>query len=230
MRFGLFAFALVLAAAHPVLAQTAPDQPGQAPAAPQGQTEDPAQRFQAYVTSDGYKSMIGQLAVMGDTISAPECKEHKPQERASLTIYSPPLFETGAHPISGLWIDRIKMNRCGANTFQNILIQAQKDGQPPRAALMMPGTTMANPPMQNLVMKDILDGLAKNKCSDQSKIIPSDTKRDKETKPMKLDAKGMIIEGAWKEIWTFRACGKTVNATVDISSDGKGGLTHKVKL
>lgn len=226
MRFGSFALALVLAAsAQPVLAQNISDQPAAAPGA-----QDPAQRFQAYATSDGYKNMISQLATMGDTISVPDCKEHKPQERASLTIYQPPLFEAGLHPVSGLWVDRIKMNRCGATTFQNVLIQANKDGQPPRAALLMPGTTMANPPMQNLVMKDILAGLSKNKCTDQTQIIPVDTKREKETKALKLDEKGMITEGAWKETWTFKACGKTVNATIDINSDGKGGLVHKVKM
>lgn len=225
MRFGPFAIALVLAAAaQPALAQNVPDQPAQA------QPQDPAQRFQSYVTSDGYKAMIGQLAVMGDTISAPECKDHKPQERASLTIYAPPLFEAGPHPVSGLWLDRIKMNRCGTNTFQNVLIQAQKDGQPPRAALMLPGTTMANPPMQGVVMKDVIEQLGKKNCTDTTKIVPIDTKRDKETKPMKLDEKGMIVEGAWKETWTFKACGKTVNATVDMSADGKGSLSHKVKL
>lgn len=227
MRFGPLAVALVLAAT-PVLAQTVPEQPSQAPA--QGQPQDPAQQFQAYVTSPGYKNMIGQLAVMGDTISAPDCKEHKPQERASLTVYGPPQFETGIHPVTGLWVDRIKMNRCGATTFQNILIQANKEGQPPRAALMMPGTTMTNPPMQNLIMKDILDGLAKKKCSDQSQIIPVDTKHEKESKAIKLDDKGMITEGAWKETWTFKACGKPTNIGVEINADGKGGLAHKLKM
>ncbi|HLO78255.1 MAG TPA: hypothetical protein VK196_17500 [Magnetospirillum sp.] len=227
MRFGSIAAALVVATfASPVLAQTAADP--QQPA--QGQPQDPAQRFQAYVTSDGYKSMVGQLSLMGDTVSAPDCKDHKPKERAALTVYGPPLFEAGLHPVAGLWVDRIKMNRCGATTFQNVLIQAQKDGQPPRAALLLPGTTMANPPMQNLIMKDVLDALAKNKCADQTQIIPVDTKREKEIKPIKLDQKGMIVEGSWKETWTFKACGKTVNANVDINTDGKGGLVHKVKL
>lgn len=226
MRFGPLAVALALATATPALAQTVSEQP--APA--QDQSQDPAQRFQSYVTSDGYKNMIAQLAVMGDTISAPDCKEHKPQERASLTIYGPPRFESGVHPVTGLWVDRIKMNRCGTATFQNILIQANKEGQPPRAALMMPGTTMANPPLQNLVMKDILDGLAKKKCTDQSQIVPVDTKHDKETKAIKLDDKGMIVEGAWKETWTLKACGKQTSVSVDINSDGKGGLVHKVKM
>lgn len=229
MRFGPFALAFALAvAAQPVLAQTAPEQPTQDPAA--GQAQDPAQRFQSYVTSDGYKNMLSQLAVMGDTISAPDCKEHKPQERASLTIYAPPMFEAGLHPVAGLWLDRIKMNRCGTQTFQNVLIQAQKDGQPPRAALMLPGTTMANPPMQNVIMKDVVEQLGKKNCADITKIVPVDTKRDKESKPIKLNDKGMIVEGAWKETWTFKACGKTVNAAIDISADGKGGLAHKVKL
>lgn len=227
MRFGRLAFALVLAAAQPVLAQTVPDQPAQTAPVP---SQEPAQRFQAYVTSDGYKKMLAQLAIMGETVSAPECKEHKPQERASLTVYGPPMFETGMHPVAGLWVDRIKMDRCGATSFQNIILQAQKDGKPPQAALLMPGTTMTNPPMQNLVMKDVLAGLAKKKCSDQSQIVPVSTKMEKESKPLKLDGKGMISEGAWKETWTFKACGKTVNATVDLAADGKGGLTHKVKM
>lgn len=222
MRLGVFAVAAALVAAAPALAQNAAEQPAQ--------PQNPAQRFQAYVTSQGYKNMISQLAVMGDTISAPECKEHKPQERASLTVFGPPVFQDGVHPVSGLWIDRIKMNRCGATTFQNILIQANKEGQPPRSALMMPGTTMANPPLQNLIMKDVLDGLAKKKCTDQAQIIPVDTKHEKESKAIKLDEKGMIVEGAWKETWTFKACGKPVNVSIDINADGKGGLAHKVKL
>lgn len=227
MRFGRLAFALVLAATQPVLAQTASEQP--APAAP-APAQDQGQRFQAYVTSEGYKKSVAQLAIMGEAVSAPECKEHKPQERTSLTIYGPPLFEAAVHPVAGLWVDRIKMDRCGTPSFQNILLQAQKDGNPPRAALMMPGTTMANPPMQDLIMKDVLAGLEKKKCTDQSKMVPVSTKMEKEIKPLKLDGKGMITEGAWKETWTFKACGKIVTATVDLTADGKGGLSHKLKM
>lgn len=230
MRFGSLAVALLLAVATPALAEDAPAQPAEGAAAAPAQPQDPAQRFQAYVTSDGYKAMISQLSVMGDTISAPDCKEHKPQERASLTIFAPPHFESGLHPVTGMWLDRIKMNRCGATTFQNVLIQANKEGQPPRAALMMPGTSMANPPLQNLIMKDILENLAKKKCTDQSQIVPVDTKREKETKAVKLNDKGMIVEGAWNETWTLKACGKQVNAAIDIAADGKGGLNHKVKM
>lgn len=230
MRFGLSTLAFALAAVSaPALAQTTSEQPApQVPAAEQSQ--DPQQRFQAYVTSPGYKSMISQLAVMGDTISAPECKEHKPKERASLTIYGAPYFETGIHPVAGLWLDRIKMDRCGTATFQNVLIQAQKDGQPPRAALMLPGTTMTNPPMQGVVMRDIIAALDKKGCNDITKIIPVDTKHGKETKAIKLNEKGMIAEGVWKETWSFKACGKSVTATVDFTADGKGGLEHKIKL
>lgn len=228
MRFGSLVVALaVVVAAVPAVAQTVPEQqPGQAAGAP---SQDPAQRFPAYVTSDGYKKMIGQLAMMGDTISAPDCKEHKPQERDGLTIYVPPHFEAGVHPVTGLWVDRIKMNRCGATTYQNILIQANKEGQPPRAALMMPGTTKTNPPMQQLILQDVLEALKKKKCEDQSQIVPVDTKLEKESKAMKLDDKGMIVEGAWKETWTLKACGKVANFSIDIAADGKGGLTHKVK-
>lgn len=231
MRFGPSLLVLALAATSlPALAQNVPDQPAAPQAAAPDQPQDPKQRFQAYVTSAGYKSMISQLSVMGDTISAPECKEHKPQERASLTIYAAPYFEAGVHPVAGLWLDRVKMDRCGTPTFQNVLIQAQKDGQPPRAALMLPGTTMTNPPMQGVVMKDIVEALGKKNCGDITKIVPVDTQHGKESKPIKLNEQGMIVEGAWKETWSFRACGKPATATVEFKADGKGGLSHKVKL
>ena len=221
------AFALALLAAAPALAQSPAPAPAPAPAAT---ADNPAAKFQAYATSDAYRKTIGQLAVMGDTVSAPECKTHQPKERAALTVFMPPMFGEGMHPTSGLWLDRIKMDRCGTITFQNILVQAQPNGQPPMLSLKMPGQTGANPPMQDLVMKDVVTALTKGKCTDIAKIIPVDSKVDKETKPRKVDQKGMLVEGAWKETWIFNACGKKVNATVDFVTDGKGGLSHKVKL
>lgn len=220
------ALLLALVAATPALAQSPAPAQGAAP----GIGQSPVERFQAYVTSDGYRKNMGQLAIMGDSISAPECKDHKPVERAGLTIFMPPAFGEGQHPVSGLWMDRIKMDRCGVPTVQNILVQAQPGGQPPMAALKMPGLTGANPPMQELVMKDVVTQLAAKKCTDQGNIVPVDSKIDKETKPRKLNDKGNLTEGAWKETWTFKACGKVVNATVEFSVDGKGGLSHKVKL
>jgi len=156
MRFGPIAAALVLAAAaSPALAQNVPDQPAGAAPAP---SANPVERFQAYVQLDGYKSMLSQMATVGETVSAPECKEHKAVSHTIMAVFVPPAF------------------------------------------------------------------------ADQSQIIPVNTKRDKEIKPLKIDEKGKVVEGAWKETWTLKACGKTVNATVDLTADGKGGLAHKVKL
>lgn len=226
MRRGSIALALVLAAASPALAQNVPEQP--APSAAPAQ--DPVHRFQAYVTSDGYKNFIGQIAARGDSITAPDCAEHKPTQRAGLMVFKAPSFQEGMHPVDGLWADRIKVDRCGKPALQNILIQASPDGKPPRAALMVPGTSLTSPPMQDEIIKEILAGLAKKKCTDQTQIVPFDSKKDKDIKPIKLDEKGRVTEGAWKETWTVRACGKMVTATVDIGADGKGGLTSKVKM
>ncbi|OAN47043.1 hypothetical protein A6A05_15915 [Magnetospirillum moscoviense] len=200
----------------------------QPPAAPQAIPEA-LQRFQAYATSDAYKKTVSQIATIGDSISAPECKEHKPMERAAITIFRPAAFGEGPHPVDGLWMDRIKMSRCGTPVMQNILVRAQANGQPPQMQLKMPGATSANPPMQDKVMQDVLASLAKGKCTDQTKIIPVDSKLDKETKPRKIDGKGMLVEGAWKETWVFTACGKKANIGVEFTADGKGDLAHKVK-
>ena len=228
MRFGPIAAALVLAAAaSPALAQNVPDQPAGAAPAP---SANPVERFQAYVQLDGYKSMLSQMATVGETVSAPECKEHKAVSHTIMAVFVPPAFADGLHPIQGVWLDRAVMQRCGIEVFQNVLFQARAADKPPAAALLLPGATATIPPKQAEVMKDVLDGLAKKNCSDQSQIIPVNTKRDKEIKPLKIDEKGKVVEGAWKETWTLKACGKTVNATVDLTADGKGGLAHKVKL
>ena len=231
MRFGLFVAALSLCAATSAWAQST-DQSA-APAAPAAgaQSSDQAQRFQGYVTNDGYKQMIGQLAVMGDSISFPDCKNRKPVSRTDMIIFVPPVFGDALHPTSGLWKDQIKMDHCGGTGYQNVLINAQDNGQPPRVALMMPGLTSANPWLQDLIMQDFLAALStKSKCSDQTKILPLDTKMDKETKPRQLNAQGMMVAGEWKEIWTFRACDKEIKATIELQADGKGGMSHKVKL
>lgn len=224
MRSGFLAMAAFLAAATPVFAQNA-----EQPAAPAPAAANPAQRFEAYATSDGYKKSIGQIAVMGSTIHHPDCKDHKAVKRATITIYAGPLFSDGIHPVNGLWLDRIQMDVCGKTTYENILVQGQP-GTTPKAALKMPGQTSANPPMQDLVLKDIVAALATKKCTDIGQIIPFDSVPGKETKPRKVDQRGVLVEGAWKETWSLRACGKTVTATVDFTTDGKGGLTHKVKL
>jgi len=224
MRSGFLALAALLAVTAPAFAQTA-----EQPAAPAPAAVNPAQRFEAYATSDGYKKSIGQIAVMGSTIHHPECKDHKAVKRAALTIYAGPIFAEGLHPVNGLWLDRIQMDVCGKTTYENILIQGQP-GTTPKAALKMPGQTSANPPMQDVVLKDIVAALATKKCTDMAQIIPVDSAAGKETKARKVDQNGVLVEGAWKETWTLRACGKTVNANVDFTTDGKGGLNHKVKL
>lgn len=231
MRFGVLAAAAFLIAASPALAQNATEQ--KSTPAPGAQATNPnpqAERFKEYVTQEAYKAAIGQMAIMGDTVSDPECKDHKPIKRRGMTIYAPPTFAEGQHPVNGLWVDRIEMNRCGTSALQNVLIQAQGADKPPRMALQLPGETITNPPMQNAVVKDILEALQKKKCTDQTQIVPVNTKRYEPTKPIKINEQGMFVEGAWKETWSFKACGKKVDANVEFSSDGKGGLAHKVKL
>lgn len=229
MRCGSLVFALALAAASPALAQTAPEQQPAQPAAPGG-AQTAEQRFQAYVTSGAYKSFIGQIAAQGDAITAPDCNDHKPSKRADLILYALPQFGTGEHPAKGLWTDRIAVNRCGKEVLQNILVQATGETTPPRAALMIPGTSRANPPLQEKIIKEILDGLAKKKCTDQTQIVPFDSVKEKDTTPIQVSPDGHITQGAWKETWTMRACGKMVKATIDIAADGKGGLAPKVKM
>jgi hypothetical protein len=227
MRCGFLAVALVLAAASPALAQNAHELPGTlpAPAAP----GDP-ERFKAYIASPGYQGFLGQIAIGGENISAPECKEPKLVSHSVVAMFVLPDFGEGVHPHAGAWLDRVTMDRCGTKVFQNVAMRASPDNKPPAAALMLPGETGTTPAKQGEVINDLIAAFAKAKCSDPTRIIPVNTKMEKAAKPPRLDESGRLIEGNWKETWSFNACGKPAKATVEFTADGKGGLTHKVKL
>ncbi|MGE5545439.1 MAG: hypothetical protein ACM33T_00965 [Solirubrobacterales bacterium] len=215
MRLGRIVLAAaLLAAAAPVAAQQ-PAQPLPAD----------VERFQSFLSNDAtYKELLQQLALMSDAQGAPDCKERKAVGR-TLLVVAPPTFPEGApYPSSGLWQERVVVERCGGKSQQNILIQARPDG-PPRAMPLMPGTTGAPAPMQSAILKDVVEQLAsgKAKCSDLTKIQPLDSGMDKNSKLPKPGEKG-----SWREVWNFRACGKKVDVPVEYTADGKGGLTHKV--
>lgn len=227
MRCGFLAVALILAAASPALAQSSPDLPGTSPAP--AATGNP-ERFKAYIASPGYQGFLGQVALGGEGISAPECKTPKLVSHAVVAMFTLPNFADGIHPDAGVWLDRVTMDRCGTKVFQNIIMRAVPGDKPPAAALMLPGETGTTPAKQQEVISDVIAAYAKAKCDDPTKIIPVNTKTEKPTKPVKLDDKGRLVEGVWKETWSFNACGKPSKLTVEFSADGKGGLAHKVKL
>jgi hypothetical protein len=227
MRCGFLAVALVLAAAAPALAQNAPELPGTLPAPTA--SSDP-ERFKAYIGSQGYQGFLGQIAMNGESISAPECKQPKLISHSVVAMFALPSFGEGVHPHAGAWLDRVTMDRCGTQVFQNIAMRASPENKPPAAALMLPGETGTTPNKQGEVIADLITAFAKAKCNDPSKIIPVNTKVEKAAKPLKLDEQGRLIEGNWKETWSFNACGKPAKATIEFTADGKGGLAHKVKL
>ncbi|CAA7616671.1 hypothetical protein [Magnetospirillum sp. UT-4] len=220
MRVRLLALGLILAAT-PAFAQQQEAQP----AAPTSQQA----RFQDYLQQAGYKNMLGQFAMMGDAISYPECKQREPAAHTIVAIFVPPNFTEALHPNAGRWVDRVMVKSCGAEHVHNVLLQAQPDNKPPAAQLRLPGVTATVPSMQDKIVAEIIALLAKQKCTDQAKIIPVDTKKDKELKALKMD-QGKVVDGAWRETWLFRACGKKVSASVELTADGKGGFAHKVKM
>ncbi len=215
MNFRRFALTfLVVFAAVPAVADEATDK-----------------RFQAYVTSKEYSNVIGQFAVLADSLAMPSCKEHAPRERADLTIFTAPGFggAEDVHPNAGMWRDRVKMSQCGKTSYQNIMVQAQA-GKPPKFAFAMPGLTAANPPLQDVVMHDIVEQFKKAGCTDLSKVVPVDSKQADQGTPRRIDERGMLVEGSWKETWVMRGCSKVTNFDISFAADGKGGMNHQVTM
>lgn len=221
MRFHVLAAALALAAA-PALAQQV-QQPPAGQAAPPAMSPEVA-AFVTFANSPEYLKHVTAAALGGDKDIDPSCATTKIVGRAQPLILRIPVFKEGSpYPAEGKWRDQYKVDRCGKPVIHNVLVEARA-GRAPLVRLMMPGETGALDEMQAQVLQvSVPNAMAKLKCKDEKTLIVTDTRKDKIVTPPKADAQGKLTEGKWQEIWTFRACGKTVDLPVVYSADGKGG-------
>lgn len=176
-----------------------------------------------YVGTQAYVGLLVEAAVAGEVQAAPDCRDIKPVDRTEFTIFTPPAFAGGPHPVAGMWRDRLKIMRCGVVAYQNVVFIAQPNG-PPQTALMLPGLTAAPPPLQQAALpKAAAVARARANCpGDDVAVI--DTRPDLTLKPVtKVAPNGMALNGQWREIWQFRACGRPVSATLIFTADGNGG-------
>lgn len=159
--------------------------------------------FKAYVTSPAYKTRIKDLVVASEKMIAPDCQDIAPVERANLTIYKDILI-SGGHPAGGLWGDRIKMRRCGQATLQSVMFQAASSFEEPRAQVMAPGDTKANPALQAVIMAEMAKRVMEAGCRQQ--FMVTGTAVSQEIVPITIGGDKMIKDGEWIEAWQLRAC------------------------
>jgi hypothetical protein len=209
----------VLAAVAPLLA---------VPAASAQSAGDMAE-LKRYVGTQAYATLLVEAAVAGEVQAAPDCRDVKPVDRTEFTIFTPPAFANGPHPVAGMWRDRLKIMRCGAEAYQNVVFIAQPNG-PPQTALLLPGLTSAPPQLQQAALpKAAAVARARADCpGDDVAVI--DTRPDLTLKPVtKVAPNGMALDGQWREIWQLRACGRPVSATLVFTADGLGGAFTEAK-
>jgi hypothetical protein len=213
MRRAILAFLLLPLAASGAFAQSAGDLAG----------------LKRYVGTQAYVGLLVEAAVAGEVQAAPECSDIKPVDRTEFTVFMPPSFGNGPHPVAGMWRDRLKIMRCGVVAYQNVVFIAQPNG-PPQTALMLPGLTSAPPQLQQAALpKAAAVARARANCnSDDVAVI--DTKPDLTLRPVtKVAPNGMALDGQWREIWQLRACGKPASVTLIFTADGVGGAFTEAK-
>ncbi len=223
----LAAAAILLLAALPAAAQTAPDQPA-ATTAPEAQGLPGMDQLMTYVGKPEYFAMVSTLALNGEHDLTPSCKA-KALGRAGLTVLELPRFEAGKEaPVAGRWTDQVEVDRCGSHVVHNVLVAAAADGL--HVGLLMPGGTGAPIGMQ----RDVLQAVARvalkaASCKDANTFFVLDTRKNKLLEPMKPDAQGRLASGKWDEVWTTRACGKVRPVLVTFTADGTGSATYTAR-
>lgn len=246
MRPGLLVAALMLTAALPAAAQqTLPPSP--APASPEAAAEGNGgqlpemDKLMKYVGTPEYFKNISTVVLGGEQDIAPECKAPKVLGRVGFVVLGLPHFEgEGVVPVSGRWKDQIAVNRCGPHVVHNVFVTAQGDG--PHVGLLLPGETGLTAEMQMKgqgVKEAFAAAMTASGCSDPAKIIVTNTKHDKLLEEIKANQQGRVTNGKWRELWSFRACGKpqSIALTVTVGAEdvsfsaepAKGGEGKKKK-
>lgn len=178
----------------------------------------------SYIFSQPSMTLLGKLAATQDKQLglAQQCTsgyQVKPLTMAVLTPIEYP--DDAAHPTAGIWLVRYEAERCGQTKIYNASFVAHPDGKAPTVAAYFPGSTYASP----VLVKDAMMAAV------PSALIRSGQTGCKDIKVMDMQptaiprdvAEGSgILEGVWKETWTFLICGRQVAVPMTFTPDADG--------
>ncbi len=126
-------------------------------------------------------------------------------------------FSPAGLPISGQWIEHVKVKSCGRAKMFNILMQAEADGIP-HGKMLLPGGTRSDPTLQADSMNYVMAA--------SRAFIPKTCQGAMVIDTQHLGAEGAAVAGAksapYKERWTVDACGKKNIVTMHFIPDAKG--------
>ena len=164
-----------------------------------------ADRFEAFIESDGHVERAVGSVLAADDAMPPACRQRRVDRRVDTEILLLPRFEGAAGgPTEGAWMESWAVTRCGETRQVNLHFAVSRGGEI-AVDVAIPGETAADPDQQLGVMqalspyaRDALGGCAEFAVID-SKIagFPPDA----------LPAQGADDPVAWSERWTVAGCG-----------------------
>jgi hypothetical protein len=206
--------------------------------APASPADDVDPRFSRYLASSDYVDALNKQAVAADRLHQGGCGEPKALRHALAHVFEPPRFAALSDgPISGVWKERVEIDRCGPKVVENLLVIVDKGAT--KFIRLLPGNTRTDPLLQRdalqaalaaaIVKRDQQVKAGGPPCSDKEGAAVSDTRVLRERVPIANDGSGKMTAGAWDESWTFLFCGREIAVRLQFDADGKGGTNFTAK-
>jgi hypothetical protein len=153
------------------------------------------------------------------------CKSKYNIKPLEVLIYKPIEFlDNKQYPSKGIWKIRYQFDRCGESIVYSTLFTANSNGDAPKSTYFYPGSSNATP----LLLKDTMPSAVQNanfQLGDKNckECFIFDMRV---TEPAHNVAEGgKMFIGVWKEVWTFRVCGKMIDVEMTFIPDANGGGT-----
>lgn len=173
-------------AAAPALAQ-APVDPAKLPIAFLNWLETPA--YFEFLTRKAIELEPAPLALRCTNFTVLRRQGWAPVE---LPVWSP----DKGQPVSGSWIERLVVDRCGETTLRRLLVSGSRTQDEPFLSALAPGGTLANLRLERATLPLLTERARREfSCSDSRKLIVIETKVTQ-----------LPDQGSWSERWTAIAC------------------------
>jgi hypothetical protein len=185
--------------------------------------KNPDSKFFRYVNAYIVSSALYQEALKINESMHFSCSDEYHILPGEVTIIQPIIFdEKFQHPVSGLWLHRYRVERCGKEIIYNTYIASRK-GAPPKIIRGVNGLT-------NVSLRYLLDVIISvyqyantqyGPCPEGSKN-PTPFVYDTE-----LDTSTNSSDQKWSERWSVGICNKIVTIGINFDDTGKE-LKHNI--
>jgi hypothetical protein len=184
-------------------------------------------RTAAYLYSRPMLESMGRLGVEQDKrlgLQA-DCKSQYLVKPLRSIVLAPIDFpDDKQNPTKGSWLSRYEVQRCGEPKVYNVIFIAGSNGEPPSSRSYFPGSTYAGPILVRDAMQSATAGAFVRSGSKDCKDVDVLDMQVAE-QPHEVVEEGKTFKGVWKEIWTFKVCGKTIDVPIAFIPDANGGGT-----